>query len=71
MVLPLLLYRIYSIYRPGRLFNFGPMKVCAYSRWALTRGWALIISPTFSASEDTFSEQGIKVYFASTRQNKV
>ena len=27
-------YRIYSINRPRRLFNFGSMKVGSYSRWA-------------------------------------
>ena len=50
------MYRIYSINRPGGLFNFGPMRVGAFSRWALIRGWALIIFPTFSASEDIFRE---------------
>ena len=49
-------YRIYLINHPGRLFNFGPIRVGAYSRWVLIRGWALIIFPTFSASEDTFRE---------------
>ena len=34
-------YRIYSIKRPGRLLNFWTLKVGAYSRWALIRGWAL------------------------------
>ena len=43
-------YRIYSINRPRRLFNFGPLKVGAFSRWAL------IIFPTFSTSEDIFRE---------------
>ena len=36
-----LTYRIYSIKRPGRLFNFWTFRVGAYSRWALIRGWAL------------------------------
>ena len=35
-------YRIYSINRPGRLLNFWTVRVGAYSRWALIRGWALI-----------------------------
>ena len=35
-------YRIYSINRPGRLLNFCTLRVGAYSRWALIRGWALI-----------------------------
>ena len=38
----LLTYRIYSINRPGRLLNFWTLRVGAYSRWALIRGWALI-----------------------------
>ena len=38
-------HRIYSINHPGCLFNFGPMRVAPYLRWAL------IIFPTFSASE--------------------
>ena len=37
-----LTYRIYSIKRPGHLFNFWTFRVGAYSRWALIRGWALI-----------------------------
>ena len=41
-----------SINRPGGLFNSGSMRVSTYSRWALIRGWALIIFPTFSASKD-------------------
>ena len=36
------IYRIYSINRPGRLLNFCTLRVGAYSRWALIRGWALI-----------------------------
>ena len=43
-------YRIYSINRPGRLLNFWTLRVGAYSRWALIRGWALIEFSTFSAS---------------------
>ena len=35
-------YRIYSINRPGRLLNFWTLRVGAYSRWALIRGWALL-----------------------------
>ena len=27
--------------RPGRLLNFWTLRVGAYSRWALIRGWAL------------------------------
>ena len=30
-------YRIYSIKRPGRLFNFWTFRVSAYSRWALIK----------------------------------
>ena len=39
-------YRIYSINRPGRLFNFGP------TRLALIRGWVFIIFSKFSVSKD-------------------
>ena len=35
-------YHIYSINRPGRLLNFWTLRVGAYSRWVLIRGWALI-----------------------------
>ena len=41
----------YSINRPGRLSNFWTLRVGAYSRWALIRGWALIKFSPFSASE--------------------
>jgi len=42
-------YRIDSIKRPGRLLNFWTLKVGAYSRWALIRGWAIIkFSPFFT-----------------------
>ena len=44
-------YRIYSINRPGRILNFWTLRVGAYSRWALIRGWALIKISPFSASE--------------------
>ena len=43
-------YRIYSINRPGHLLNFWTLRVGAYSRWALIRGWALIKFSVFSAS---------------------
>ena len=43
-------YRIYSINRPGHLLNFWTLRVGAYSRWALIRGWALIKFSPFSAS---------------------
>ena len=46
-----LVYRIYSINRPGRLLNFWTLRGGAYSRWALIRGWALIKFSSFSASE--------------------
>ena len=35
-------YSIYSISRPGRLLTLWTLRVGAYSRWALIRGWALI-----------------------------
>ena len=38
-------YRIYSINCPGRLLNFWTLRVGAYSRWALIRGWALRDGP--------------------------
>ena len=47
---------IYSINRPGRLLIFLTLRVGAYSRWALIRGWALIKFSPFSAS--------VVVYFA-------
>ena len=43
-------YRIYSINRPGRLLNFWTLRVGAYLRWALIRGWALIKFSVFLAS---------------------
>ena len=43
-------YRIYSINCPERLLNFCTLRVGAYSRWALIRGWALIKFSLFSAS---------------------
>ena len=49
--LPFAYYRIYSINRPGRLLNFWTLRVGAYSKWALIRGWALIKLSPFSASE--------------------
>ena len=51
------IYRIYSFNRPGRLFNFGPMRVGAYSRWAL------ITFPTFSKSEDINKTEEITSIF--------
>ena len=44
-------YRIYSINRPGRLLNFWTLRVGAYSRWPLIRGWALIKFSPFSTSD--------------------
>ena len=43
-------YRIYLNDRPGRLLNFWTLKVRAYSRWALIRGWVPIKFLPFSAS---------------------
>ena len=42
---------IYSINRPGRLLHFWTLRVGAYSRWALIRGWALIRINTVSESK--------------------
>ena len=44
------IYRIYSINRPGCSLNFWALRGCAFSRWALIRGWALIKVSPFSAS---------------------
>ena len=44
------IYCIYSINRPRRLLNFWSLRVGAYSRWALIRGWALIKFSSFWAS---------------------
>ena len=41
---------IRSINRPGRLLNYWPLRLGAYSRWARNRGWALIKFSPFSAS---------------------
>ena len=43
-------YRIYSINHPERLLNFWTLRVGAYSRRALIRGWAFIKFSPFSAS---------------------
>ena len=53
------MYRIYSINRPERLLNFWTLRVGAYSRWALIRGWALIKFSPFSGS--------VVVYFAKSK----
>ena len=45
-----MIYRIYLINRPGRLLNFWTLRVGAYSRWVLIRGWALIKFSPFSRS---------------------
>ena len=47
-------YRIYSINRPGRLLNFWTLRVGAYLRWALIRGWAVIKFSPFSAVSVVF-----------------
>ena len=53
-------YRIYSIKRPGRLLNFWTLRVGAYSRWALIRGWAFIKFSPFSASNKFILQQNNK-----------
>ena len=64
-------YRIYSINRPGRLLNFWTLRVGAYSRWALIRGWALIKFSPFSASEVClFSNKAINANNKTRRSNK-
>ena len=49
----LTIYRIYSINLPVRLFNFGPMRVGAYSRWRLLFSQHLQQVRTFSISENS------------------
>ena len=64
-------YRIYSINRPGRLLNFWTLRVGAYSRWALIRGWALIKFSPFSASEVClFCNKTINANNKTRRSNK-
>ena len=65
-------YRIYSINRPERLLNFWALRVSAYSRWALLRGWALIQFSPFSASEvRLFCNKTINATDKTRRSNKV
>ena len=65
------IYRIYSINRPGRLLNFWTLRVGAYSRWALIRGWALIKFSPFSASEVClFCNKAINANNKTRRSNK-
>ena len=54
------IYRIYSIKRPGRLLNFWSLRVGAFSRWALIRGWALIKFSPLSASSKFILQQNNK-----------
>ena len=55
-------YRIYSINRPGRLLNFWTLRMGAYSRWAIIRGWALIrINTVFPFSESELSHTSCKL----------
>ena len=64
-------YRIYSLNRPGRLLNFWTLRVGAYSRWALIRGWALIKFSPFSASEVClFCNKTINANNKTRRSNK-
>ena len=64
-------YRIYSINRPGRLLNFWTLRVGAYSRWVLIRGWELIKFSTFSESVVcVFSNKTINANNRTRRCNK-
>ena len=66
-----LAYRIYSINRPGRLLNFWTLRVGAYSRWALIRGWALMKFSPVSASEVClFCNKTINANNKTRRSNK-
>ena len=47
-------YRIYSINRPGRLLNFWTLRVGAYSRWVLIRGFC---NKTINANNKTRSNK--------------
>ena len=65
------LYRIYSMNRPGRLLNFWTLRMGAYSRCALIRGWALIKFSLFSASEVClFCNKTINANNKTRRSNK-
>ena len=66
--LPFAYYRIYSINRPGRLLNFWTLRVGAYSRWALIRGWTLIIN-TLIINFHHF--QQVKYVYFATKQQKL
>ena len=64
-------YHIYSINRPGRLLNFRTLRVGAYSRRALIRGWALIKFLPFSTSEVcVFCNKTINADNRTRRSNK-
>ena len=64
-------YRIYSINLPGRLLSFWTLRVGAYSRWALIRGWALIKFSPFLASEVClFCNKTINANNKTRRSNK-
>ena len=64
-------YRISSINRPGRLLNFQTLKVGAYSRWALIRGWALIeFSPFLTSVVCIFCKKTVNGNNKTRRCNK-
>ena len=65
------LVRIYSINRPGRLLNFWTLRVGAYLRWALIRGWALIkFSPSSASEVCLFCNKTINANNKTQRSNK-
>ena len=64
-------YRISSINCPGRLLNFQTLKVGAYSRWALIRGWALIeFSPFLTSVVCIFCKKTVNGNNKTRRCNK-
>ena len=60
-------YCIHSINHPGRLFNFGPMRVGVFSKGCLLFSQHFQQVRTFLEN----NKRGITSYFTSTRQNKV
>ena len=64
-------YRISSINCPGRLLNFQTLKVGAYSRGALIRGWALIeFSPFLTSVVCIFCKKTVNGNNKTRRCNK-
>ena len=60
-----LVYRIYSINRPGRLLNFWILRVGAYLRWALIK-----FSPSSASEVCLFCNKTINANDKTRRSNK-